>query len=460
VKLESDTLYRQWRNLTAACPDRCDPHWIDLSLTFITDSKLLAKVQRAQSEPSGYAEFGYAWFIADMVALQEQDKYAIIPRIGASSLTLKYQTPRDAQGEPYYFDYFIVPKLSRLSAAYVCADENFSPVKRSGRFVPSNYARSAVDFDVERAARRISEEGDDFYQLNRDYETKLPLPDESPRRRRKNQAENEWVDLNLIARYQFNKGSVQLLYMPVSPPVARPGVSDLSNCWQDTTARPFTRRTSIARGKRIKKIRESEGERTYSDPLMITASVLMGGGLDLSVLEKFTTVEMPDEEFTDMMTSRQVVDDAKLEELKETEIEDDDLDELFNPYHTFVFSKHFEERLRDSDPSHPNRAQDPNRATLFVPGQNMNFAKEWLVIIYDPIAEEFLPKTLSEWRTECRIDRVPLLPLDKIPALLLRGLTPDQILALSAAIGDDAPEEQIEVAVDKFISEELEARLR
>jgi len=460
MKLESDTLYRQWRNLTAACPERCDPRWIDLSLTFFSDEKLLAKIKSAQKEPSVYSEFGYAWFIADMTELQEQDQYSIIPRIGAGHLTLRYQTTRDSDGEPFHFDYFIVPKISRLSAAYVCPDDNFSPVRRSGRFVPSNYARSAVDFDLELTAQRISEEGDDFYQLHRDYETSLPLPDETPRRRRKNHAENEWIDLNLIARYQFNKNSVQLLYMPADSPTYNACLSDIAKVWQDSPYRPFSRRSSMARGKKIKKLREAEGERSYSDPLMVTATAVMEGELDLSSLTQLTTEELPSEEFTDMMTSRNVVDDTKLDDLKETEIADDDLDELFDPYHTFVFSKYFEERLRDSDPGHPNRARDPNRSTLFVPGQSLNFANEWIVGIYDAIAEEFVPKTLEAWRSDCRVDRVPLMSIDRIPALLLRGLTPDQILALSVEIGEGAPESQIEAAIDKFLHEEIEVRLR
>ena len=197
MKLDSDTLYQQWRNLTAACPERCDPRWIDKLITPISDPVFLAKIQKAQEIPLGYADFGYDWFITDMEELREQDPYTIIPRVGAGHLTLKYQTPKDAGGQPYYFEYFIVPKTSRVSAAYVCADENFSPVKCSGRFIPSNYARSAVDFDLEHTAQRIAEEGDDFYKLQRDYETVPPMPDSALRRRRKNKAENEWVDLNL-----------------------------------------------------------------------------------------------------------------------------------------------------------------------------------------------------------------------------------------------------------------------
>ena len=80
--------------------------------------------------------------------------------------------------------------------------------------------------------------------------------------------------------------------------------------------------------------------------------------------------------------------------------------------------------------------------------------------VYDSITEEFVSRTLEEWKTECRIDRVPLLPTGKIPGLLLRGLTPDQILALSASIGDGAPDSQIEAVINKFVLEELEVRIR
>lgn len=446
MKLESDTLYQQWRNLTSFCPERCDPRWIDLALTPIDDPQLLTRIQTVQHERQKYAKFGYAWFITEMAELVERDPYAVIPRIGASHMALKYQMPQTPEGGSYFFDYFIVPKISRLSSAYVCPDEGFSPVRRSGRFIPSNYARSAVDFNLEDLARRIAEEGEDWYRLQRDYETDIPLPDEAPRRRRRNQAENQWIDLNLLASYRFNKGSVQVLYAPSDLKLMRAQLPYVKNYWQDSEGRTYVKREYETKGKRVKKLWDADGDHSFSEPVMVTATVVLQGGPDLSPLGELTDAEMPSEEFTDMVTDRKVVDDAKLDARKKIEAEDDQLDREFNPYRTFIFSKYAREVIGESDP--------------FLAGRYLNFIKTWVVKVYDASVEGFVAKTLNAWQADCRIDRVPLVPIEKIPALLLRGLTPDQIIVLSSQLGEGVPEDQEKAIVDKFIREEIELRIR
>ena len=108
VKLESDTLYMQWRNLTTCCPERCDLRWIDLTISPVSDLSLLSTIEAAQAKPTSYAKWGYDWFITDMSELLGQENAHIVPRIGSGHLALRYQNPVDLEGDPLFFDYFII----------------------------------------------------------------------------------------------------------------------------------------------------------------------------------------------------------------------------------------------------------------------------------------------------------------------------------------------------------------
>ena len=122
MKIESKTLYRQWRGLMACSPERCDPAWVDLSVVRTSDNDLIDKISRFQKKPKGRARFGYEWFIEDMAELRAQSASEISPHSGGQFLALRYQHPVGDDLDPLFYDFQIVPKLSRCSGAYAYVD--------------------------------------------------------------------------------------------------------------------------------------------------------------------------------------------------------------------------------------------------------------------------------------------------------------------------------------------------
>lgn len=458
MKLESDTLYIQWRNLTTCCPERCDPLWIDLRISPVSDPKLLAVIETAQAKPKSRASCGYDWFIADMGELLNQAGQDIIPRIGAGHLSLRYQTPVSLEGDKLFFDYFIVPKLSRASVFYVAPDVDFKVLKKRGRFRLSSFSRNILSFDLEQASYKMSEEGEDYYRMLNEHSEELPMPDSKIVRGRHNAAESEWMDLNLLASYRFTKDSVQLLYMPVDPNLMIPVLTPQdTHVWLDSNTERYLKRGRAKRKRRVYK-----SKRRYSPTVNITsASVLSGQYLeDLKTLKILEAGKMSAEDFTDKATGRNLVDDSETKAEKDQGLEDTQKEEDYNPYSTFIFSNPFPDTVRSSDPEDETRRTDPNREYLFSLTTDQGFLESWYVSVFDPITEEFLAKTIEEWQTDCIIDDINLLPGQYIPGLLRRGLTADDILYLSAQIGEGAPEAQIEQIVSDFLTKEVELRLR
>lgn len=457
MKLESDTLYMQWRNLTTCCPERCDPRWIDLTISPVSDLSLLSTIEAAQAKPTSYAKWGYDWFITDMSELLGQENAHIVPRIGAGHLALRYQNPVDLEGAPLFFDYFIVPKMSRVTVGYASPDIGFKILKKRGRFRLKSFAKNALNFDLGKLASKMAEEGEDYYRLSQEYDSEIPMPNSKINKQKHNAAESEWLDLNLLAAYQFTKESVQLIYMPIDPSIMVPTLKPETSFW---TATPADKSFKMLRIKRTS--RKLRIKRRYSAPVgIVAASVLSGEYLEqMKTLAIFKLNKMPAEEFTDTVTDRKLLDDPGLKEGLKEALEDSQRDADYNPYQTFIFSEFYSNVVRSSDPEDETRKTDPNREHLFHLTTKQGFLTSWYVSIFDPISEQFLAKTLEEWQTECIIDEINLLPARYIPKLLLRGLTADQIIYLSAHIGEGTPDTQIETIVNEFLTEEQELRLR
>lgn len=459
MKLESDTLYRQWRNLILLCPERCDPNWVDFEVAPMMPCPVKEEILISQAKKTAYATIGYDWFLKDMGGLLNPEKSHITPKVGAGFLSLKYQA---MPGSTY--DYFIVPKLSRVMAGYACPDENFAVIKRSGRFTLTGFSKTKASFNLYELGHEIRNEGEEYYKLQEDFETEVPLPTEKPTQRRRNAAEAEWIDINLLASYRFNKESIQLLYGPVTgyatacclrDPFVQSGMRS-----RKPPNKKFFNKPNLA--SRLKGARGEEAVKKVSAQILVTATSLWSGQFEedykkLSVLQEGG---LSPEEYTDTVTGRTLISDETLTKAREQE-EDDNKDFLAqNPNETFIFSGEYKRVMRSSDPRDPGREKDFNRGWLFLDTSYINIAKEWYVAVYDIASEAFIPKTLAEWRIDCIIDDISLLPDKYMPSLLNRGLTSDQILLLSLQISEATPEAQVKEIVEQFISEEVKVRLR
>ena len=459
MKLESDTLYRQWRNLILLCPERCDPNWVDFEVAPMMPCSVKEEILASQSKQTAYADIGYGWFLRDMSGLLDTEKSYITPKIGAGFLSLKYQAVSGAT-----YAYFIVPKLSRVSAGYACPDENFAVIKRSGRFTLTGFSKTKASFNLYELGHELRNEGEEYYKLQAEYETELPLPTEKPVQRRRNAAETEWIDINLLAAYQFNKDSVQLLYGPVTGPASKGCLRDPFVQSGMRSRKPSNKKFSNKADflSNFKNTQDDNTVKKVSIQILVTATSLWSGQFeeDYKKLAELRVNSLSPEEYTDAVTGRDLISDEGITQARE-QAEDANKDFLaHDPDETFIFSSGYARVMRASDPRDPGREKDFNRGLLFSDLGYVDITKEWYVAVYDLASDKFIPKTLSEWRIDCVIDEVSLMPDKYIPELLNRGLTSDQILLLSLQISEATPEAQAKELIEKFISEEAELRLR
>jgi len=457
MKITSDTLYAQWRNITTLCPNRCDLRWIDLNITPVVDPEILAAITEAQARP-GQALYGYDFFLSQIGELIDEHAVATIPRIGAAYLPLKYQKVTDEAGQVDLYDYCIVPKLSRVSAIYAAPDVNFKVLKAKHRFSHRTLSNSKMKFNRRSLQYLIDNEGDDYQQLHREYNTAPPLPTQQPGRPRRASAEAVWLDLNLLAAYTFTKDSVQLLYMPMTGAACE---SALHSAIGKSPTKDIG--GQVMQGpKQVGRSVKNKAQALYSEDLLITASTLLDGGVDnlIRALKPTKMKGIPAEDFTDLATGRGLTDNKDLKKARR-EAELDELESAVDEdLSAFVFSAHHPIILRNPDPRHASREGDHNPNFLFGYESEFNPTVDWVASVYDEFSGDFVGKTLPEWQTECLIEGKPLMPLEYIPDLFNRGLTSDDVLYLSTLINDATPKEQVNLIIEEFLRTEAELRLR
>lgn len=466
MKINSETLYRQWHNLTTICPGRCDPNWIDLGKTNISDEKLLADIESAQESAISGVPKGYGWFIEDMASLLKEHPSEVVPRVGSSKLQLRYQAPMDNDGNALFFEYYIVPKVSRVCAPFACPGNNFSTVKRAGRFSLSSVASSRTSFDPEAVRHMMKENGPDYYLINREYLTEPPMPTDLSRGSRGavSSAETEWMDLNLLANFQFNRDSVALLYLPVTGKCRDTTLTEKEVVVQRRSYYNQKLKYLPAEMIHASRIGTIKGawDKRYSNTVKITAMSAMYGTSDIElakIAEEFSEL-MSAEAFTDVVTERDMISDETISKATADYYEDQDQEEAYDPLSAFIFSVRREGMPRDPDPSHPSRKEDSNRGRLFGPPVQGSLIEAWYVKVFDAASGEFIPKTVEEWMIDCLIDDVRVVNKDRVVSLLDRGLSIDNILYISSLVDEATPEKQFEEVVKEFIEEEHKLNLR
>lgn len=459
MKITSDTLYAQWRNITTLCPERCDLRWIDLEVTPIASQAVLDAIEQAQARP-GQAKYGYDFFLAQIGELADEQAISIVPRIGASHLPLRYQKVKDEKGKVYFYDYCIVPKLSRVSAVYMAPDNNFKTVRPKHRFTPRMFAHTKTKFDREALQYLIANEGEDYYQIEKEYDSDIPLPTEPPARQRRGTAEHQWMDLNLLAEYTFTKDSVQLLYLPMSGPATEAALHSAiaKVVMKDAFGNGMHGPKQIGQA-----VKAQAAQSLYSDDLLITANKLLSEDVDQLIrkLKPEKVKGIPTEDFTDAATGRNLANNPELARARrEAKMDAEEAQMLNEGLAAFVFSNLHNTILRHPDPRHESREGDHNPGYLFGYEAEFNPINGWVASVYDEFSDDFVAKTLPEWQTECLIAGQPLMPLKYIPDLFNRGLTSDNILYLSTLINENTPEEQAHLIIEAFFQEEAELRLR
>lgn len=448
TKITSKTLYRQWRNLTSLYPHRCDPNWIDFNVSNTLTPAMMEYIKKQQAEHYSDIPRGYAWFIEDMHELLRTPEEVALPKVGAPFLSLKYQ---DVEA-PY--DYCIVPLMSAVCGPYRSSSENNKVLASNGRFTVSSLWRSGAiqKSGVSKKSRKNWQESDreDFK-----YDQEVPLPTEPPKHfRRIASAELEWIDLMMLANYQFNKHTVQLLYMPIESPYTDAWMFPFkitAGRERDYLDDATLRETAVKKRSqsRLEKLASKSGfERLHSAPVTITANTLLSGQTDKEIewLQKIDIKTIMPERVTDLVTGRRLFEDG-------VELDDDD-DDVLDPYANFIFAPDIPLMLRDEDPNHESRKGDYNKGYLFLEDEWRSLATNWYVHMFDPVAGHMVNKTLDQWRIECELDGIPVMPMKWIPGLLERGLIVDNILYLSTMITENTPDDQVEKIVQEFIDEE------
>ncbi len=459
MKITSDTLYTQWRSLTTLCPKRCDPRWIDLSITPIVEGEFLDAVMASQASAKGVC--GYEFFLSEISELLEEMSALTIPKVGAGHLSMKYQAPKDKNGDAYFYDYFIVPKLSRVSSIHMAPDDGFSLLKRQGRFTLAAFGTDARQLLPSKLHKKITEDYFDEQYSVEDYENLPPLPDSALTIPRRGTAEQEWFDLLLLANYVYTKNSVQLLYMPVSGPAydevgLHDDIAQVSCVDSPRDRLPVYQKATLRE-------RPDHGRKFHSPDVYVTANALIETGWEtlIAPLRDRKHKGFSPEEFTDAVSDRELVNDRHIREHRNDAQFDQQEFMANNPLKSFIFSRGYPTVIRDANPAHPSRNDDDNKEYLYqwdVIQQDP--VGNFMVSVYDKISNQFVSRSLPEWQTECLIDNVPLMPLQLIPDILSRGATVDDILYLSTMINQATPEEQAGQIVEKFFTEEAQLRLR
>ena len=451
MKITSDTLYHQWRSITSLGPERCDPRWIDLNLCPISDPTLLAEVETCQAEPT-HCDYGYAYFLAEMGELASESQHSSIPRINAGHLALKYQRFFAGEDSEYFYDYMIVPKVSRLSPLYVSPDYDFPVILAATRFTQTTVNKGNSSTNSKR------------YQTA--YDEEIPEVTDRPKRTRRGKggtAEQEWIGLNLLANYRYTKETVQLLYMPTSGTLYSDALASdakiLTAGQINAMAEPITTPKLTQQDLAAKHVGV---ERWHSDLLVITANDILAGSCDalLSGLKIKNRKGFSPEQYTDAVAGRDLTEDGAIAEIradKKLEAEQAIEEGIVGK---FIFSENFPTLMRHASPKSLSRQGDSNPDYLFGHGPELDPVNTPRITVFDVITEAFVSRTLEEWQTDCRLDDIALMPLHLIPDLLNRGLSADDILYLSTHINEATPNEQAQTMITEFINSEAQVNLR
>jgi hypothetical protein len=457
--IDSDTLYFQWRNLTSLCPERFDFRWLDLDVCPTSDAELIAAVALKQSEPT-YCEYGYAYFLMEMGELIGESKKNSVPKLNAGHLAFKYQNFEPGIASNY--DYVMVPKQSRLSPLYMAPDLNFRPLNYTGRFKPLLKSKGASRERMG-ALQRSSIDSDSYLKSAETYNDELVDLIDSPKLIRYGSAEQEWVGLNLIANYRYTKETVQLLYLPTQGILYSDGLSEDEDIIAEADKRAAKPVKVRAKGLTFKDVKGTKdgAQRWYSPLLTLTCNDMLAGTCDtqLAGLKAPSTLGISPEQYTDAVSTRNTSDED-IAELRAEKAQEAEAEEQTASATKFIFSNSFATTIRDPQPNADSRKDDFNSDYLFDCGDDLDPVTPIRITVFDSVERAFVSKTLDEWEVECMLDDIALMPISRIPNLMRKGFSAEDLLYLSTKINEDTPEEQAKMLEDEFIREEVELTLR
>jgi hypothetical protein len=459
--IDSETLYFQWRNLTSMCPERFDLRWLDLDVCPTSDEDLIEAVTLKQSEPT-HCEYGYAYFLMEMGELIGESKKISIPKLNAGYLALKYQNfATDVLME---YDYVIVPKLSRISPLYMSPDEGFTTINSTGRFKPLPKSKGVSRERMGALQRNsIDSDSDSYFKSIETYNDELVDLIDSPKLTRHGSAEQEWIGLNLVANYRYTKDTVQLLYLPTEGILYSGGLSEdegiIANA-RKKAAKPTRVRAKGLTGQDVKGTKDG-AQRWYSQLLTLTSNDMLAGTCDaqLASLQAPRNLGLSPEQYTDAVSTRDTSDED-IAELRDEKTQEAQAEEESATATKFIFSNSFSTVVRDAAPSSASRRDDFNTDYLFDCGDDLDPVRPIRITVFDAVEKAFVSKTLEEWELECMLDDVALMPISRIPSLMRKGFSAEDLLHLSTKINADTPESQAKMLEDEFIREEVALTLR
>jgi hypothetical protein len=459
VIIDSDTLYFQWRNLTSLCPERFDLRWLDLDVCPTSDADLIRAVALKQSEPT-HCEYGYAYFLMEMGELIGEAKKTSVPKLNAGHLALKYQN--FAPDVAIDYDYVIVPKLSRISPLYMAPQDDFKPVNSTGRFKP---LPSSLGSSRERmgALQRSSIDSETYLKSIETYDDELVDLIDNPKLTRQTSAEQEWVGLNLIANYRYTKDTVQLLYLPTRGTLYSDGLAEDDGIFVKAKKKKANTVKVRAKGISFQDVKGTKdgAQRWYSALLVLTSNDMLAGACDtqLAELQHPSNLGLSPEQYTDAVSTRHTSEED-IAELRAEKIQEAEAEEQSAAVTKFIFSNSFSTVVREAAPSADSRRGDFNTDYLFNCGDDLDPVRPIRITVFDAVEKAFVSKTLDEWELECMLDDVALMPISRIPNLMQKGFSAEDLLHLSTKINADTPEAQAKILEDEFIREEVALTLR
>jgi hypothetical protein len=397
----------------------------------------------------------------EMGELIGESKKASVPKLNAGYLALKYQN--FATDVAIDYDYVIVPKLSRISPLYMSPDANFTTVNYTGRFKPLSNRRG-VSRERMGALQHGSIDSGTYFKSMETYDDELVDLIDNPKLVRHGSAEQEWIGLNLIANYRYTKDTVQLLYLPTRGILYSESLAEdaeiLANPRNKKKAKPSKAR---AKGLTLQDVRSTKegAQRWYSSLLVLTSNDILAGTCDtqLAGLQQPSNLGLSPEQYTDAVSARHTSEED-IAELRAEKTEEAEAEEQSAAITKFIFSGSFDTVVRDAAPSAASRKGDFNTDYLFDCGDDLDPVRPIRITVFDEVEKAFVSKTLEEWEVECMLDDIALMPISRIPDLMRRGFSAEDLLHLSTKINADTPEAQAKILEDEFIREEVELTLR